>query len=81
MEGFEQKIVKNRFYCIIGIVVAIFTSQLLYLILHGVLVSNMLNSYKYIINKFDQANKLIVYPNLKLANNFYAAPADVLAYY
>ena len=41
----------------------------------------MLNSYKYIINKFDQANKLIVYPNLKLANNFYAAPPDVLVSY
>ena len=38
----------------------------------------MLNSYKYIINKYDQANKLIVYPNLKIANTFYPASGDLI---
>ena len=41
----------------------------------------MLNSYRDIINKFDQASKLTVYPNLKMASLFQAVPLDVLSNY
>ena len=41
----------------------------------------MLDSYKDIIIKFDQANKLIVYPNLRIANTISPAPKDILAQY
>lgn len=41
----------------------------------------MLNSYRDIINKFDQASKLTVYPNLKMASLFQPVPLDVLSNY
>lgn len=41
----------------------------------------MLNSYRDIINKFDQASKLTVYPNLKMASLFQPVPLDILSNY
>ena len=65
----------------VGLATLVLTTQALFLILHGILSSNMLNSFKDIIQKYDQANKLVVYPNIKIANLFYGAPTEIVSKY
>lgn len=80
-DEFETKISEKRFCFIIGLIAFILLTQVLFLILHGVLSSQMLNNCKDIVDKFDQANKLTVYPNLKIASLFYHSPAQILTSY
>lgn len=63
------------------LIVVVLATQILFLILHGVLNSQMLNSYKDILKEFDVATKLIVYPNLKMASLSYPTPGDILSDY
>lgn len=61
-------------YLFIGIVFVVLLLQSVFLILQGVYSGKLQNDLKNDIEVVDKANKLAVYPNLKIASLWYEAP-------
>lgn len=80
-EEMETEVSKRRYHFIVGMVICIVVTQLLFLVLRSVLINKMLSSYSQMIKEYDQVNKLIVYPNLLMANSVYTAPPEIIAKY
>lgn len=76
-----MQIVKKRFYFFLGLTVVILATQIIFLILHGVLNNKTMESFETMMNKVDDASKLSVYPNLKMASLFYPVPSNILSQY
>lgn len=56
-------------------------AQLAFLILYGVLSRSLIQVYERVPEDFDEANKLIVEPNLRIASIYRAVPQNILGKY
>jgi hypothetical protein len=80
-EEAEEKLAKKKLYSILFFIVIFLLTQVLFIILYSVLNYKQIDSFNTIPQEMDEACKLVVLPNLMLANMFYPVPSDMLSSY
>ncbi len=77
----EEKLANKKMYNVLSFIVIFLLTQILFIILYSVLNFQQISKFETISQELDKACKLIVLPNLMLANIFYKVPTDILTHY
>ena len=65
----------------VGIIIIFIITQVIFLVIYGVLATTLLENFKQIPLNIDDACKLTVYPNLQLSTLFLSAPPAIVSSY